>query len=198
MRMENGAPLLVQRRLGKGTSLLLATTIDRDWSDLCLQSAFIPWIERILLYAAGRLSPRVGFRVVAGVPVNLPYKEPVTVEGPKGFRESWRPASIPFVAPEPGVYRVLSGERLVDAFAAGMAPSESDLTPLSPADLDARLGKGAYQLGAKGTQAVAEGVGRKDASGCVAAALLAALVLEAILSSRFSRRPLKAVISEQG
>ncbi|MBI5446308.1 MAG: BatA domain-containing protein, partial [Deltaproteobacteria bacterium] len=73
LRLENGAPLLLERTLGKGRSLFLATTVDRDGSDLCLQAAFIPWLERLLLYAAGRLEPRAPSPGVAGRPTALPY-----------------------------------------------------------------------------------------------------------------------------
>lgn len=195
MRLENGAPLLVRRRLGRGSTLLLATTIDRDGSDLCLQSAFIPWLERILLSAAGRLGPRVESRLSAGFPVSLPYREAVTIQGPRDQRSEWRPNSPPFVPAEPGIYQVFSADRRIDTFAAGLPDAESDLTRLAPPALDARLGKGNYGLGEeRAVSPAAEGTGRRDVSGRVAAALVALLALEALLSSRLGRKPAEIVV----
>lgn len=183
MRLENGAPLLVERRVGRGRTLLLGTTADRDGADLCLQPAYLPWLERVLLHAAGRLRPPLAPWVLAGHAVDLPYDTPVTVKGPAG-PAFWRPGER-FVPPEPGVYRIHSGGVLVDAFAARFDPAESDLTRLTPAEAEVLLGPGARAGGAR-----APGIppaARKDASRALAGALLAALVLEALLSGRWRR-----------
>ncbi len=190
-RLGNGAPLLVEARRGRGRILFLGTTLDRDGADLCLQPGFVPWVERVLLYAAGRLRPRVAPVVLAGEPVDLPYREPVVVEGPGGRAVRWAPGDEPFVAPEPGLYRVSAGEGWTDRFAARVSPGESDLTRLDARALAARLGPGGFTVLGEGGIAAgpADGVpGRTDASVPVAAALLGALALEALLSARWRRR----------
>jgi hypothetical protein len=46
-------PALVERRVGKGKVLLLATSIDRDWSDLSIRPGFVPLINHLMLYLGG-------------------------------------------------------------------------------------------------------------------------------------------------
>jgi len=190
MRLENGAPLLVERRLGKGRTLLLGTTVDRDGADLCLQPAFLPWLERVLLHAAGRLRPPLDRWALAGQAVELPYDAPVAVEGPGG-RTFWKPGDV-FVPPEPGVYRILAEGALLDAFAARLDPAESDLTRLTPGELEARLGPGAGGQGA----GAGPSSGRSDASAWVAGLILAALVGEALLSGRWRRARSRGLLEE--
>jgi len=188
MRLENGAPLLVERRIGKGRSLLLATTVDRDGADLCLQPAFIPWLERLLLHAAGRLRPALDRWAAAGRPVEFSYREPVFVEGPQGRKILWQPGSPPYVPATPGVYRVTSEGELVGSFVARIHPDESDLTRLASEDLDSVLGKENYSTSAADAESRGVAPNRKDVSTWFAVALLAAVCVEAALSTRWVRR----------
>lgn len=194
-RLTNGAPLVLDRRSGKGHTLLLTTTVDRDGSDLCLQPAFVPWLDRLLRYAGGRLRPSVGRWVAAGHPLTLPYGGPVSLEGPAGFKASWVPGAPPFVPPAPGVYRVRDGDTWIDGFGAGLDPRESDLTRLDVPALDRRLGREGYDLGNATRPARAGTVGRRDVSARCAAALLFALAAEGLLSGRWGgrRRPQPAL-----
>ncbi len=192
MRLENGAPLLVERRVGKGRTFLLGTTVDRDSSDLCLQPAFLPWLERLLLHAAGRLRPALDRWALAGEAFPLPYAEAVVVEGPGG-RSLWQPGGPDFVPGEPGVYRIVSEGETVDAFAARIDPAESDLRSLSPAQAEALLGPAA-SAGEGGSWTG----GRRDASTRFAGLILAALVLEALLSARWGWGRRRAVLGEGG
>ncbi len=188
MRLENGAPLLVERRVGRGRSLLLTTTIDRDGADLCLQPGFVPWLEQALLYAAGRLGPALGVTVRAGYPVELPFEGPVTLEGPGELRLGWRPGAPPFVPPVPGVYRAAAAGEEAGWLIARVDPGESDLTPLSPGELDARLGAGAYSRGVDEGPGSGVVLGRRDGSPAAAALLLGLVGAEALLSGRWRRR----------
>ncbi len=52
LRFENGAPALVEKQVGRGRVLLLASTIDRDWTDLAIHPGFLP----LVIEAARRLS----------------------------------------------------------------------------------------------------------------------------------------------
>mgnify|MGYP005845674955 CR=1 FL=1 len=183
MRLENGAPLLVERQVGRGRTLLLGTTADRDGADLCLQPAFLPWLERVLLHAAGRLRPALPSWALAGYPLELPYDAPMAVDGPGG-RLFWAPGER-FVPPEPGVYRIRSGVTLLDAFAARIDPAESDLTRLAPEEVETRLGPGSGTAGA--AAGAGPFLGRRDVSAWFAAALLGALAFESLLSGRWRR-----------
>lgn len=48
--LANGAPLLVEGRLGRGRILLLTTTLDRDWTDLALRPSFPPLLQRMVAW----------------------------------------------------------------------------------------------------------------------------------------------------
>ncbi len=192
MRLQNGAPLLVERRLGEGRTLLLTTTVDRDGADLCLQPAFIPWLERLLLHAADRLRPPLERWAVAGEPFALPYDHGVVLEGERGERARWEPGMPPFVPPSPGLYRVLSGKDLLGAFAARLDPAESDLTRLAPGRLAEVLG-GQAADGGGGVSS-----GRVDRSEAFAGGVVLALLLEALLSGRWgARRPAEVLNHEE-
>ena len=94
---------------------------------------------------------------------------------------------------EPGVYRIVAEGETIDAFAARIDPAESDLRALSPAQAEAHLGPAA--------SAAADGSwtgGRRDASTRFAGLILAALVLEAVLSARWGWGRRRAVLSERG
>ena len=53
LRLDNSAPLLVERAMGKGRLLLFASSIDLDMNDLVLRPSFPPWIQRAMRYLAG-------------------------------------------------------------------------------------------------------------------------------------------------
>jgi hypothetical protein len=196
-RLENGVPLVVERSVGRGRSLLLTTTLDRDGADLCLQPAFLPLLETLLLHAADRLRPPLERRALAGFPLSLPYVGPVQVLGPDGAVRPWVPETV-FLPPIPGVYRVRVDDAVVDAFAARVPAAESDLRRLTPGELEQRLGKGAFTLGTAATPAEAPTrAGRLDLSSRLAVLLLVLLAAEAALSTRWHRRPTREILGEE-
>jgi hypothetical protein len=50
----DGGPALVERRVGQGVSMMLTTSIDLDWSNLPLRTAFVPLTQRLVQYLAGQ------------------------------------------------------------------------------------------------------------------------------------------------
>ena len=44
LRTEGGVPVLVERKVGAGRVMLLTGTVDLGWSDLPLQSVFMPFV----------------------------------------------------------------------------------------------------------------------------------------------------------
>jgi hypothetical protein len=182
--------------VGKGRSLLLATTLDRDGADICLRPAFMPLLEAILLHAADRLRPPLERWALAGQPHPLPYVEPVQVQGPGGVLAAWSPGRT-FTPPVPGVYRVLADGEVVDAFIARLPGAESDLRRLTAAELERRLGAGGYTVGvAVSDEAEGDAPGRRDLSGRLALLLLALLAAESLLSTRWYRRRTRDILGE--
>ncbi len=64
--LDDGSPLLVASDVGLGRVLFLATSVDRDWSDLALRPAFLPLIQRAVLFLAHALEEREANRATVG------------------------------------------------------------------------------------------------------------------------------------
>jgi hypothetical protein len=72
LRFDNGAPALVERAQGKGRVMLLTTTLDVDWSDLALRSAFPALMQRAVRYLAQAVDTVPGAATRAGGEVEVP------------------------------------------------------------------------------------------------------------------------------
>ena len=53
LTLADGSPLLVERRIGPGRVLLLASTIDNVWNDLPVQPIFVPFCAETARYLSG-------------------------------------------------------------------------------------------------------------------------------------------------
>ncbi|MBI1353941.1 MAG: VWA domain-containing protein [Acidobacteria bacterium] len=51
--LADGAPLLVERRLGEGRALVFASTLDNVWNDLPVRPVFVPFAAESARYLAG-------------------------------------------------------------------------------------------------------------------------------------------------
>jgi hypothetical protein len=186
-RLGNQAPLVTDRPLGKGRLVLLSTTLDRDWSDLCLRPAFLPFLDRLLTFAAGRTSTELLPYTLIGEKVSSPFDEAVTLAAPDGSETRWEPGAQSEVK-SLGVYRAKDQTRWVAGFVARLDPKESDLGRIDASEV-VSAGAGSGRAGFTVGEAASTGVtGRKDVSGAVAMGLLAALAVEALLSARRRHR----------
>src|SRR5262249_14190055 len=52
LRFPEGAPALIESRLGEGRVLLWASTVDRDWTNLPIQPVFLPLVQQATRYLA--------------------------------------------------------------------------------------------------------------------------------------------------
>jgi hypothetical protein len=146
---QDGSPAIVERRWGKGRVLQFSSTANSAWNDLPARPAFVPLIQRAL----GRLvtTRDQTLNIRAGAAFTYPaqpdwlYKR-VTVTPPLPGAAAGETA-IRLVAGEPllryadtdhaGLYQVAidSDPPAKLAFAVQPDPAESDLTPVSDADL---------------------------------------------------------------
>ncbi|MCA9565823.1 MAG: hypothetical protein KC561_20140, partial [Myxococcales bacterium] len=142
----DGGPALVEKDYGAGRVALLTTTIDRDWSDLPIRTAFLPLARRLVRHLARRGSfsesdvVRVGQRM--NIDVEAQHPDRVIIEGPLSDPEPPRyvliperdRVSVPFEPEQAGHYDVrldIGGqERSFDelAFSANVDTDESDLS----------------------------------------------------------------------
>jgi len=118
LRFESGAPALIERRVGRGAVLFLATTIDRDWSDLAIQPVFLPLVRELLRHLAGQAGggATAAPPIAAGARHEIPLDkndERVEVMLPSGATRDFGKDAIAgrralgfTETAEPGVYRV--------------------------------------------------------------------------------------------
>lgn len=195
MRFSNGAPALLERTVGAGHVVLLATSIDRDWSDLAIRPGFLPLMQQVVLYLADALEDARPHHVLVGQTRTLPVRrgvERVVLVSPGGVRTELATAEgqtevvLP-AATETGVHQVWMAPRGGDLaelpqerFAVWPPPSESDLVPLTDEEVTARLPDGVTLLG-RGTP---EGPPHKPLWPYLLVLLQLALLAEGLLARR--------------
>jgi hypothetical protein len=115
-------PAIVERRIGSGVSMLLASPIDLAWNNLPLRAVFLPYLHETVRYLALRGERPTAYRV--GEPLEVAANSKVKDPGGQvltGERPS--PAA-------PGFYTEADAEgtpRIV--FAVNRDPAEADPTP---------------------------------------------------------------------
>jgi len=149
---ESGAPLLVEGRMGRGRVALLTTTLDRDWSDLPLRTGFLPLLQELCLHLAGAQEASEQPVVTVGSPLALPLPpgtERATLLTPGRPPQSFASEQLKGratlrvdVAEVPGLHRLRTFDQdqalLTEELRVVVCdPSESDPTPLGPAELRA-------------------------------------------------------------
>lgn len=136
LRLPDGAPLLVLERRGQGVVGLMATTLDRDWTDLPLQPVFLPVLSELVGVLAGARADRSPHVVPPRTALIWPRHPRATTlrrHGPGEQLDSQAPrraaaARWRVEAPtEPGVYRYVE-------FGAGRAWRTRHLAVQAPAD----------------------------------------------------------------
>ncbi|HVX10214.1 MAG TPA: BatA domain-containing protein [Pirellulales bacterium] len=147
LAFTSGDPAIVERSVGEGRSILVATSADASWTGWPLFPSYVPIVQELVAAAVrGRLDER-GIQVgqtLSGVVGGRAAEPSVTVELPDGNRQS-----APVVTEEgasrwtfsgvdrSGVYGVEFGPPLAkqDLYAANVDTGESDLTRISFNDL---------------------------------------------------------------
>ncbi|PIE18543.1 MAG: hypothetical protein CSA65_04455 [Proteobacteria bacterium] len=142
LRYDDGSPLLVEARYGAGRTMLLTTTIDRDWSDLAIRPGYLPLVQGLARYLAGAADQRIPRSLLVGARAQLTFPQGMRrlrVAEPGGVERSWdrgeadAEGRVSFVTEGSGFFRVTAldanGEahlRPRDSFAVNTDPSESD------------------------------------------------------------------------
>ncbi|HEX4458253.1 MAG TPA: BatA domain-containing protein [Polyangia bacterium] len=195
MRFADGAPALLEGRLGAGRVLVWASTIDRDWTDLPIQPDFLPLMQQATRYLARAPMHDPEAAQTVGQRHEIPLHEGdlrVEVTQPSGKQLTFEKDKVAgrrllgFEATdEPGIYRVAAAGRdgvmraRPDAsFVVDVDAAESDPTPIDAARLQ--------QLTAGGGAASAQAVPKRRVElwHTLGAALLLLLLGEALLLRR--------------
>jgi len=199
--IEGGAPLLVERRSGRGSALLLTTTLDRDWTDLPIRPGYLPFVQRAVRYLASRLGEKEAPRVLVGHKVDLevsPGMRRLLVVDPGGNETSYAAGDLAGKSKiafdgttAPGSYRVFAElpeqggleELAALEFSVETDPAESALEPVVKAGGALEAAHGASAGGGS-----LEVEGRFPIWPYLLAAAALFIVLEALLSGLGHRR----------
>jgi hypothetical protein len=205
LRYESGAPALVEAEIGRGRSLLLTTTVDREWTDLPIRPGFLPLVQEAARFLAGVPSGEAMAELAVGDRRELPLgadERRLEVIKPSGESRSLTPAANATDArarhavlftetDEPGFYKVRAAltdgtvtERADAAFVVSLDVRESDPTRLPD---DARPDR-------EGARAAAGAPPhrRLELWHALGAALMALMLLESVLTLRFRRGRVRA------
>jgi hypothetical protein len=210
-RLEPDLPLLMERTIGAGRVLVLATTTDPGWGTLALDPGFVPFAQAAVRYLAGRSGWTSAF--TAGDVVDLARLSGhladgagwrdwlangggIVVETPTGGAQRIRRAgSALFAAAQAGMYEAHRGDGAGDPlpFAVNVARGESRFAAASPDEFERRIvrrGRAAIM-----PANVATGAAEADPFGIARWLLLfagLALITESLLAKRISRRGVSA------
>ena len=116
--MDDGAPVFLAARRGKGRIFVFASTVDRDWSDLPIRTSFLPLMQRVAGWLTGTLDEREEVRAKVGETVTLkpdPNQSPAWARGGSGAEVAL--TALPQGGgvtggplPEPGPYLVVDAK----------------------------------------------------------------------------------------
>ena len=147
-RYDDGAPALMERKVGEGRVLLWTSTIDLGWNDLPLKPVFLPFVHTALRYLADYAEPPTSLVVgqVVAAPratrVAGPAHGAVMALAPSGARSTIGAEDGAIELSEQGFYEVRiqgAGAESATVLASNVDLSESDLTPMDPRELIAAV-----------------------------------------------------------
>ena len=203
-RFDDGAPALVEHRVGRGKVLIWASTLDSYWNDLALQPVFLPFVHQLAKYAGRYSGARASF--TAGEVLDLSRHDelttgarkdgPVVVEAPSGAKTRLSSSTEGLVPlHEQGFYEIRPdgaargmGQRL----AVNLDPAEANLARIDPEELKASVlaSSGSGFAGAVTTDApTREDTERRQTIWWYLLVLAGVLLAtETLMSNRLSRR----------
>jgi len=132
IRLDNGAPLLLEQRIGQGRVLLLTSSLDNTWNDLPVQPVFVSFLSEAARYLSGETLLNRSLHVGGNLALEQAASAGQIID-PHGknllsLSDSQRARTVKL--DEQGFYEVVtaSGSSLV---AVNAIADESDLTPMS-------------------------------------------------------------------
>jgi hypothetical protein len=137
IRLEDGRPLLIERRMGAGRLLVLTSPLDREWNDLAVHPLFVRFIGEAARYlTATAAAPNI--TVGSLLPTGVNGRSGAQIFDPNGRRvlALSDPAEQPrLFANTIGFYEVRGGGRS-DWIAVNADPRESDLARMPPGAIE--------------------------------------------------------------
>jgi hypothetical protein len=146
-RFDDGAPALVERRVGAGRVLVWASSLGVEWTDLPVKPIFLPFVHQLARHLAAYREPEPWFTVGdvldPAATVATHAGDIRTVVSPSGSRISLDPEGGDVVALEEQGFYELRGQATTGPPAAVVAANvdlaESDLTSMDPQEVVAAV-----------------------------------------------------------
>lgn len=133
--LESGQPLLLERELGAGRVMVYTSTLNREWNDLVVQPAFVPFVSGLANYLLGS----AGFSSEAALGSTLAVRA-MGLSGGQIFDAAGDPAlglggSDDVLLDQIGFYEAV-GNGVSQYIAVNFDAQESDLRPMEGAALE--------------------------------------------------------------
>ena len=110
LALENGYPLLIERKVGKGKVLLLTSTMDHQWGNFPLRAVYMPLIQRMAGYLGGASTSGLRVSGEVGEPVSVSLSsvsDNLIWDGATGKSSaSWKDGKVWFHSDKSGDYRL--------------------------------------------------------------------------------------------
>ncbi len=140
-KLEDGSPLLIEKRLGEGKAIVFASTLDNVANDFPVKPNFVPFVEQTAAYLGRVEEKSTAFPVDSYLDLRADQARAGSVEviGPKGERaltlqESTTAASLRLS--EAGFYDVRRANGRQELVAVNIDRRESDLEPVGRENLE--------------------------------------------------------------
>ena len=142
VRLDDGAPLIVDRAMGDGRILVSALSLDANWTDLPFHPLWVPFTHQ--LARRGSVARETRSWVIAPHVLDLSREAGVLVEAPSGNRVRVEGDSAPrgLELRERGFYELRAASVAIGAgrpVAVNVDLAESDLSHMDPAELVAAV-----------------------------------------------------------
>ena len=141
---SNGAPALVENISGSGKVLAFLSSYDPEFSDFGEHTLFVPLIRRSVEYLASSLFTSEQYSVGEKIRKEYDLKKAEKTEllDPENLKVALNPEQNKDKLilkldglRTPGIYKLQSGDNLLDQLAVNLDPKDSDLEPLKETEL---------------------------------------------------------------
>jgi len=158
--LEQGSPLLIEHSLGDGRVMIFASSLDREWNDLPVQPAFVPFIGQLSAYLAGDHRIAVEARLggtLSPRAMGLVGGQIFAPDGARALGLAGTGTSDEVLVERIGFYEVV-GAGQTELVAVNVDPRESEVTPMEANALSRwqDLGSGSGQAVATGDLGIME------------------------------------------
>ncbi len=141
LSLDNGEPLFVERRFGRGLVTQAAIPCSPSWSNLPTRPSFVPLMQQLVLYSSATAAPPVNLRTGDLITTQLSdaqRAQRITIKRPDGkvlevaLQKAERAASAEFADTRiPGMYEIKIGSALLGRIAVNLTREESNPERLS-------------------------------------------------------------------